>query len=50
MIPTLQGVFVVLTLKLLDRAASDSKLVIIPPFSLGEKGATMDSGNNSGSL
>ena len=38
MIPTLPGVFTVLTLKLWDRAASDSQLTIVPPFSLGEKG------------
>jgi len=31
-------VFAVLTLKLSDRAASDSQTHIIPPFSLGEKG------------
>ena len=38
MIPTLPEVFALLPLKLWDRAASDSKLAIIPPFSLGEKG------------
>ena len=38
MIPTLPEVFAVLTLKLWDRAASESKPVIIQPFSLGEKG------------
>ena len=38
MISTLPAVFAVLTLKLWDRAAADSKLTIIPPFSLGEKG------------
>ena len=38
MIPTLPVVFAVLTLKTLRQAASDSRLAIISPFSLGEKG------------
>ena len=37
-------------LETLRQAAADSKLAIIPPFSLGEKGEPMDYGPNSGSL
>ena len=50
MIPSLPEVFAVLILKLLDRAASNSQSCYYTTFFTLRKGASVDSGPNSGSI